>query len=108
MIESSNSTSARSFVSAWLADNHERLGLKQLKLETAELPAKTLSAWYETPGYLIDICVWDHAHCLDILVTEHSSNTLVFSEAGSCESTTDLLARLNSFSNWATAHAAGA
>ena len=108
MIESSNPTSARSYVSAWLADNHGRLGLKQLKLETAELPAKTLSAWYETPGYLIDICVWDHAHCLDILVTEQSSDALVFSEAGPCGDTTGLLARLNSFSSWATSHAAGA
>ncbi len=102
MIEAMSPESARSFVSAWLAANCEQLGLRQLKLELADSPAKILSAWYETSDYLVDIAVWDHAFCLDILVMDQSSNNLVFSEAGSCESTAGLLARLNSFSTWFT------
>ena len=108
MIDISNPTSARSYVSTWLADNHERLGLRQIKSEIAEAPAKTLSVYYETTDFLIDICVWDHAHCLDILVFDQLSNALIFSEAGSCGSTSGLTTRLNSFSNWASSHAASA
>jgi hypothetical protein len=104
MIESSSQDCARDYVSGWLALNHERLGLKQIKLERNELPAKTLSVWYEAPDYLIVICVWDHAHCLDILVIEASSGSFVFSAAGSCGSTAGLLERLTSFSNWASVH----
>jgi hypothetical protein len=108
MIDVPNPTSARSYVSSWLGDNHERLGLRQIKSEITEVPAKTLIVWYETTDYLIDICVWDHAYCLDILVYDQSSAALVFSEAGPCESTSGLMTRLNSFSNWASSHAAGA
>ena len=108
MVAAMSPSTARGFVSAWLATNHEHLGLKQLKLEVAESPAKALSAWYETSEYLVDIAVWDHAFCLDILVLEQSSKDLVFSEAGSCEDIVGLSTRLSSFSSWLTAHAAGA
>jgi hypothetical protein len=108
MIELSSQDCASDYVSDWLTLNHERLGLKQIKLERNELPAKTLSVWYEAPSYLIVISVWDHAHCLDILVIEESSDSFVFSEAGSCGSTTGLLERLTSFSNWTSVHTAGA
>ena len=108
MIELSSQDGARDYVSGWLALNHEQLGLKQIKLQRNELPAKTLSVSYEAPGYLIDICVWDHSYCLDILVMEQSSDSFVFSEAGSCGNTTGLLERLTSFSNWVSVHAAGA
>ena len=107
MIELSSQDGARDYVSGWLALNHKRLGLKQIKLQRSELPAKTLSVWYEAPGYLIDICAWDHAYCLDILVIEQSSDSFVFSEAGSCGNTTGLLERLTSFSKWVSVHAAG-
>lgn len=108
MVEVMSPSSARGFVSAWLAANYKQLGLKQLKLEAADSPAKTLSAWYETSELLVDIAIWDHAFCLDILVFEQSSDDLVFSEAGSCEDTAGILARLNTFSSWLTAHTAGA
>lgn len=106
MSDLSSQACARDYVSGWLALNRERLGLMQIKLERNELPAKTLSAWYEAPGYLVDICVWDHANCLDILVIEQSSGSTLFSEAGSCGTTTGLLERFASFSSWASAHAA--
>jgi hypothetical protein len=107
MIELSGHASARNDVSSWLALNHEKLGLKQIKLERSELPVETISAWYEVSGYLVDICVWEHANCLDVLVYEQSSGSLVFREAGPCRGTTALLERLTSFSNWVAAHAAG-
>ena len=107
MVAQSNTTTATSIVSEWLRDNHQRLRLRQFKLETAETHGKTLSAQYETSEHLIQICAWDHAHCLDILVFDQSSGALAYSDAGPCESTARVLARLNSFSNWANAHAAG-
>lgn len=108
MIAVASPDNARNLVSDWLAENHEHLGLRQLKLELAESPAKALSAWYETPEYLVDIAVWDHAFCLDVLVMNQSSNTLVFSETGSCENATGLLDRLRSFSAWLTDNRSGA
>lgn len=98
-------TCARDYVCSWLEQNHEELGLKQIKMDRIEHPARSLNAWYETPHYLIDICVWDRAYCLDILVVEKSSDSMVFGAAGSCESTAGLLERLTSFASWASSKA---
>jgi hypothetical protein len=108
MVANLSPSTAIGFVSAWLAANYEQLSLKQLKFEVTDAHAKTLSAWYETPEYLVDIAVWDHAFCLDILVLDQSSQQLVFSEAGSCGDIVGLSTRLNSFTSWLTAHTAGA
>jgi hypothetical protein len=95
---------ARAYVLAWLVENQSRLGLHQLKIEAVEEPAATLSAWYKTPAYLLDVTVWDHAYCLDILVMEQASDKLVFSEAGSCENAQGLRVRLSRFAAWLCSH----
>lgn len=104
MVAQSDTTTATSIVSEWLRENHQRLSLRQVKLETAETHGKTLSARYETSEHLIQICVWDHAHCLDILVFDQSCGALAYSEAGPCESLAGVSTRLKSFLNWANAH----
>jgi len=107
MLDEPSPLSARTYVSVWLAENQERLGLVRRKFESTESPAKVLSAWFETPRYLVDITVWDHAYCLDILVLEQATGSSVFSEGGSCESTSGLSVRLCSLATWLSAHAAG-
>jgi hypothetical protein len=94
------SLSARDYVSAWLVENHERLGLEMKRLARAESPAQILSGWFETPALLIDVTVWDHAYCLDILILEKASGNTVFSEGGSCETTSGLQVRLRSLASW--------
>jgi len=96
------------YVSDWLVRNHERLGLKQIRLQRTEVPAPKFSAWYEANDCLVDICVWDHAHCLDILVLEKSSDSILLSEAGSCGDVEGLQKRLDLFANWAGERTAGA
>jgi hypothetical protein len=100
MTAESESLSARGYVSAWLVANHARLGLELKRLACAESPAQILSAWLETPELLVDVTAWDHACCLDILVLEKASGNTVFSEAGSCETTSGLKVRLLSLASW--------
>jgi hypothetical protein len=100
MTVASESLSARDYVSAWLVENHARLGLELKRLARAESPAQILSAWLETPEFLIDVAAWDHAYCLDILILEKTSGNTVFSEAGSCETTNGLEVRMQSFASW--------
>jgi hypothetical protein len=108
MSDESIPVSARDHVETWLAENQDRLGLSRLKLDRTELPAKILSAWFETLRYRIDITAWDHACCLDILVLEQTTDNLVFSEAGSCEDVAGLSNRLCLFSAWLSSHESGA
>ena len=101
------SMTARDHVETWLFENQDHLGLSQVKLDRAEVPAKKLSAWFETPKYLIDITVWDHAYCLDILVLEQTTDNLVFSKAGPCDDLAGLSKRLSAFSTWLSSHESG-
>ena len=100
MAVASESLSARDYVSAWLLANYSRLGLELKRLARAESPAQILSAWLETPELLIDVAALDHAYCLDILILEKTTGNALFSEAGSCETTSGLKVRLLSFASW--------
>ena len=104
MTAEAESLSARGYVSTWLLENHARLGLELKRLSRAETPAQILSAWLESPEFLVDVTAWEHAYCLDILILEKASGNTVFSEAGSCETTNGLQARLLSFAAWLKEH----
>jgi hypothetical protein len=99
-INTLNSTSAREFVTGWLENNNDLLGLTKLRLTSAESPAQILSGWYETKNLLIDFCVWENACCFDIEVMDKESKQFVFSEQGPCSDIDGLAARLQQFSQW--------
>jgi hypothetical protein len=107
MTDESNIPTARTFVNSWLTENCARMGLREIKRNVAEVPAKTLGVVYETHDFLIDICVWDHAVCLDILVLKLPSGEQVLSEAGPCGDTDGLELRLNSLAAWLAAQSTG-
>jgi hypothetical protein len=97
-INTLNSTSAREFVTGWLENNNDLIGLTKLRLVSAESPVQKLSGWYETKDLLIDLSVWENACCLDIEVIDKESKQFVFSEQGPCGDIDGLSARLQQFS----------
>ena len=100
MIIPSEKATARELVTSWFLLNHESLDLSQLKSESHETPAKTLSMQLETSNYLIDITVWDHFFCLDILVYGPDSDDPIFYAAGACETAQGINDRLLSLALW--------
>ncbi len=61
--------------------------------------------WLYFQDYFADVCVWDHAFCLDILVfCESGSEDIVWSEAGSCGDEAALRARFLRFVDWMSEH----
>ena len=75
--------------------------LSQRNLERIDnLHTNALSAWYESPELLVDVMVWEHALCLDIIVLSKRTGTQLFSAGGSCESFAGLAARLRAFASW--------
>jgi hypothetical protein len=92
---------ARDSVSSWLVSNMADLGLSQLKLERIDNShTNALSAWYESPALLVDVMVWEHSYCLDILVLSKITGEQLFSAAGSCQSVAGLAERLGTFASW--------
>jgi hypothetical protein len=56
--------------------------------------------WLYGPKYLVDVAVWNHAFCLDVLVMDSSTNEMVFSEAGECATSRGVYERLERFWAW--------
>jgi hypothetical protein len=93
-------TTARTQVGAWLAENSGRLGWDHTATKIDETPTAILVASYRTTRSLIDITVWDHAFCLDILVLSATTGEQLYSVGGSCENPHGVLARLREFETW--------
>jgi hypothetical protein len=65
----------------------------------------TISFWMYFRDHFADVCAWDHAYCLDILVyREIGSDDIVWSEAGSCGDEAALRARFDRFCDWIVQH----
>jgi hypothetical protein len=56
--------------------------------------------WLYAPKHLVDVTVWDHAFCLDVLVMDSNTNEMVFSEAGECATSRGVCERLERFWTW--------
>jgi hypothetical protein len=101
-VNTATRTTARTQAGAWLAANTGHLGWDHIATKVDETPAAILAASYRTTRYLIDITVWDHAFCLDILVLNATTGEQLYSVGGSCENADGVLARLREFETWFT------
>jgi hypothetical protein len=93
------SQTPRDRVESWIKIHQNRIGTLK-KLHRVEEPGYSLTAWFETPQYLIDICAWDHACCLDIEALNIATEKTEFCVTGPCESGAALNQRLENFLQW--------
>ncbi len=89
----------RDKVEGWLKLYQSRIGTLT-KLNRVEEPSYSITAWFETPEYLIDICAWDHACCLNIEAFNKSTEKADFYVEGPCASDAELIPRLEGFLHW--------
>jgi hypothetical protein len=92
------------YVKSWLNAYRRDLGLREIKLEFQEVPAKKLVAWYETSRYVIDIAAWEQAYCLGIMVLDKQADSMIYALGGTCENDEEVYARLDAFARWLSAH----
>lgn len=100
MSESVDRNSAAGLVRRWLALNLEQFGIEYRDLEQFENSTMALAARCDVSGFLVDICVWDHAYCLDIMVCAQTSGALAYSAVGPCDDAMGVQERLASFAAW--------
>ena len=93
------SPTPRDEVEAWIRLHQHRIGTLT-RLRRVEAPSYGLSAWFESPGYLIDIAAWDNAYCLDITALNVATRTTDYFVAGPCEGKPEAARRLETFLRW--------
>jgi hypothetical protein len=91
--------SPRDSVEEWVRLNQHRIGTLT-KLKRVEEPSFCINAWFETSNYIIDICAWDNAFCLDIEALNIATEKTDFCVAGPCENGKALIHRLEMFLQW--------
>jgi hypothetical protein len=91
---------ATDYVAKWIASHRDEIGGTDIRFIRQEKYGRTLCAEFETPKYLLQLCAWDHAHCLDILALEKENGGNAYIVAGECDGVTGLSERLETFLHW--------
>jgi hypothetical protein len=95
---------ATDFVADWLAAHRDELGGTDHTAKWNEEYTRTFCAEFDTPTYLVQLCAWDHACCLDIVALNRATTHEDYNVSGDCDGVAGLSARLDTFLHWLDAN----
>lgn len=81
-------------------NTHEEFFWKAGAVEYKDSGRGSARVVIETEQYLIDICAWDHASCLDIQILEIETEASTFPHVGDCGTKSEFSNYLNLFTEW--------
>lgn len=84
----------------WFNENKDYLLSSCSELEFKDSGRGSACVNLETETYIISVCAWDHACCLDIQVMEVKSEEISFPHMGDCPSIEEFKGHLKDFGNW--------
>jgi hypothetical protein len=84
----------------WFHENHDIFTIYSATSEFKDSGHGSACVVLETERYLIDICAWDHASCLDIQILEIDSEESTFQHIGDCETRQVFHECLQKFMGW--------
>jgi len=85
---------------SWFQENKEFFIANVSELEFKDTGRGSGYVRLETDFYLMELCAWDHAICLDIQIVEVKSEESSFPHTGNCESISEFETHLNEFLAW--------
>jgi len=94
---------AISTVDSWLATHANAIAERGVEVHQESRTESLAGIWLYCSKHLVDISVWNHAYCLDILVLDADDGTQVFSRAGSCQTAEGVTQRLEELWSWVIA-----
>ena len=97
-------TTAADFIAEWIAAHRDELGGRNHTSQWREEFSRAFYAEFETPRYLIQLCAWDHACCLDIQALNKATGSYDHLVAGDCDDIAGLRQRLDGFLLWLNAN----
>jgi len=91
---------AVSFLNSWFQKNHKLFDRHSVVSEYMDTGNGSALVRLTSARYLAEICVWDHASCIDIQILDVSSEKSTFPHVGECKDRLELEAELNKFIEW--------
>lgn len=85
---------------SWLQENEDVFRSVGAEIEFRDSGRGSACVRLETHQYLMELCAWDHAFCLDIRVVDVNSGETRYPRAGSCESIDAFRRHLDEFLVW--------
>jgi hypothetical protein len=82
-------------LNAWFEENRQFYAQYTTGAHFKDSGRGSASVRLETPRYFIEVCVWDHASCLDVQILNVETGESVFPYVGHCESKSEFENRLN-------------
>lgn len=85
---------------SWFQENNELFVASCTKLEFKDTGRGSGRVLLESEFYIMDLCAWNHAICLDIQILEVESEESSFPHTGDCETIIEFKNHLNEFLVW--------
>lgn len=85
---------------SWLQENEQLFRSAGTEPEFKDSGRGSACVRMATDTYLMEVCAWDHAFCLDIRVVDVKSGETRYPRAGSCDSSEAFRRHLDEFVVW--------
>lgn len=85
---------------AWFKKNQEYFISTNMDLNFKDTGRNSASVNLECETYIMQLCAWDHASCLDIQTMDCKTEEISFPHTGDCNSKEEFKEILNDFLIW--------
>lgn len=91
---------AVALLKAWFQVHHGFFENNNIKSELKDTGHGSAFVRLESPQYMAEVCVWDHASCMDVQILDISTEKSTFPHVGECTTRLDFESELSKFLDW--------
>jgi hypothetical protein len=95
-----NNVYAVALLKDWFQEHHGLFNSKKIKSELKDTGHGSALVRFESTKYMAEVCVWDHASCMDAQILEISTEKSTFPHVGECTTRTEFESELSKFLDW--------
>ena len=95
-----NDVYAVALLKAWFQEHHGVFDSNKIKSELKDTGHGSALVRLESTHYMAEVCVWDHASCMDVQILEISTEKSTFPHVGQCTTRLEFESELSKFLDW--------
>lgn len=96
----SNDVYAVAYLKTWFQEHQGLFSNRRMNPEFKDSGHGSAYVRLDSTRYMAEICVWDHASCLDVQILEKSTEESTFPHVGECKTKVDFEYELSKFLDW--------
>lgn len=95
-----NDVYAVALLKSWFQEHHGFFNNNKIKSELKDTGHGSALVRLESAQYMAEVCVWDHASCMDVQILEIATEKSTFPHVGECKTRLEFESELSKFLDW--------